>query len=210
MVAARPVSVAVLKFFGSGVANVNHLDFKVERLARQLVVAVDAHCALLHVHHAEHPRSLGRVGLELHSHIDLAGVFKTVAGNVLNERGIVLAKAFLRRNGDRQLIALGFAFQRRFQPRNNIARPMQVGQRIALFRRIEHIARIIRKAVGEREPWQAALPQLFCSSGWMLLDFGDLVVHVFHSEERVYYGLERLWKDCPVVPIELPAPAAGE
>ncbi|MGW8483521.1 ribosome silencing factor [Microbacterium sp. NPDC055903] len=42
---------------------------------------------------------------------------------------------------------------------------------------------------------------------WVLLDFGDLIVHVFHSEERVYYGLERLWKDCPVVPIELTAPA---
>lgn len=40
---------------------------------------------------------------------------------------------------------------------------------------------------------------------WVLLDFGDLVVHVFHEEERVYYGLERLWKDCPTVPIELPA-----
>ncbi|MFB7252346.1 ribosome silencing factor [Microbacterium sp. NPDC056234] len=38
---------------------------------------------------------------------------------------------------------------------------------------------------------------------WVLMDFGDLIVHVFHAEERVYYGLERLWKDCPVVPIEL-------
>jgi len=38
---------------------------------------------------------------------------------------------------------------------------------------------------------------------WVLLDFGDLIVHVFHGEERVYYGLERLWKDCPVVPFEL-------
>jgi ribosome-associated protein len=34
---------------------------------------------------------------------------------------------------------------------------------------------------------------------WILLDFGDLVVHVFHEEDRLYYGLERLWKDCPVV-----------
>ena len=42
---------------------------------------------------------------------------------------------------------------------------------------------------------------------WVLLDFGDLVVHVFHEEERVYYSLERLWKDCPAIPIELPAPA---
>ncbi len=39
---------------------------------------------------------------------------------------------------------------------------------------------------------------------WILCDFGDLVVHVFHREEREYYGLERLWKDCPTVPFELP------
>lgn len=41
-------------------------------------------------------------------------------------------------------------------------------------------------------------------SRWVLIDFGDLVVHVFHEQERIFYGLERLWKDCPVVPIELP------
>ena len=47
-------------------------------------------------------------------------------------------------------------------------------------------------------------------SRWVLIDFGDLVVHVFHEQERVYYGLERLWKDCPVVPIWLPATSAVE
>ncbi|WZH36339.1 MAG: ribosome silencing factor [Microbacterium enclense] len=47
-------------------------------------------------------------------------------------------------------------------------------------------------------------------SRWVLLDFGDLVVHVFHEEERMYYGLERLWKDCPVVPLELPTPATAD
>lgn len=39
---------------------------------------------------------------------------------------------------------------------------------------------------------------------WVLLDFGDLIVHVFHEEDRMYYSLERLWKDCPVIPIDLP------
>lgn len=39
---------------------------------------------------------------------------------------------------------------------------------------------------------------------WVLLDFGDLVVHVFHEEDRMYYSLERLWKDCPVIPLNLP------
>ncbi|MBO1750723.1 ribosome silencing factor [Actinotalea sp. BY-33] len=42
---------------------------------------------------------------------------------------------------------------------------------------------------------------------WALLDFGDVVVHVQHDEDRVYYALERLWSDCPVV--ELPADARG-
>jgi ribosome-associated protein len=32
---------------------------------------------------------------------------------------------------------------------------------------------------------------------WVLLDFIDIVVHVQHAEERSFYGLERLWKDCP-------------
>lgn len=45
---------------------------------------------------------------------------------------------------------------------------------------------------------------------WVLLDFGDLVVHVFHEEDRMYYSLERLWKDCPAIPIELPVGRAAE
>ena len=40
---------------------------------------------------------------------------------------------------------------------------------------------------------------------WVLLDYADIVVHVQHSEERTYYSLERLWKDCPSLP--LPAEA---
>ena len=36
-------------------------------------------------------------------------------------------------------------------------------------------------------------------SRWVLLDFGDLVVHVFHEQERMYYGLERLWSEATQV-----------
>ncbi|TVT27511.1 ribosome silencing factor [Amycolatopsis rhizosphaerae] len=43
---------------------------------------------------------------------------------------------------------------------------------------------------------------------WVLLDYVDLVVHVQHEEERSFYGLERLWKDCPR--IEVPGLASGE
>jgi ribosome-associated protein len=35
---------------------------------------------------------------------------------------------------------------------------------------------------------------------WVLLDYIDIVVHVQHSEEREFYALDRLWKDCPRIP----------
>nr|WP_230416032.1 ribosome silencing factor [Micromonospora tarapacensis] len=35
---------------------------------------------------------------------------------------------------------------------------------------------------------------------WVLLDYVDIVVHVQHAEEREFYALDRLWKDCPTIP----------
>jgi ribosome-associated protein len=38
------------------------------------------------------------------------------------------------------------------------------------------------------------------SGRWVLLDYVDIVVHVQHTEEREFYALDRLWKDCPRIP----------
>ena len=35
---------------------------------------------------------------------------------------------------------------------------------------------------------------------WVLLDYVDIVAHVQHNEEREFYALDRLWKDCPRIP----------
>lgn len=40
---------------------------------------------------------------------------------------------------------------------------------------------------------------------WVLLDFGELIVHVFHQEERDYYDIERLWRDCPSIDLSIEA-----
>jgi ribosome-associated protein len=42
---------------------------------------------------------------------------------------------------------------------------------------------------------------------WVLLDYVDVVIHVQHADERIFYALERLWKDCPV--IRLPEPVTA-
>jgi len=44
---------------------------------------------------------------------------------------------------------------------------------------------------------------------WVLLDYLDIVIHIQHAEERAYYALERLWKDCPVLPLPEPVTAAN-
>lgn len=44
---------------------------------------------------------------------------------------------------------------------------------------------------------------------WILLDYLDIVIHIQHAEERTFYALERLWKDCPLVPLPEPVGAGG-
>lgn len=38
---------------------------------------------------------------------------------------------------------------------------------------------------------------------WVLLDYIDIVAHIQHQDERNFYALDRLWRDCPVIPVDL-------
>jgi ribosome-associated protein len=43
---------------------------------------------------------------------------------------------------------------------------------------------------------------------WVLLDYAEIVVHIQHTEERAFYALERLWRDCPTIEFDADAPRA--
>ena len=43
----------------------------------------------------------------------------------------------------------------------------------------------------------------FDSARWILVDLGDIVVHIFHKDDRAFYNLERLWGDAPQLDVSI-------
>jgi ribosome-associated protein len=80
-------------------------------------------------------------------------------------------------------------------------------------RRVQAIAEGVLEALGARGKRPLGVEGV-AEGRWALLDFGDIVVHVFYEELRAYYDLESLWFDAPRVELprevlEPPAPKAG-
>lgn len=64
-------------------------------------------------------------------------------------------------------------------------------------KQVQAIAREIREKALE-QGYDLKRMEGFDEARWVLIDIGDVVVHVFHKEERSYYNLERLWGDAPL------------
>lgn len=65
-------------------------------------------------------------------------------------------------------------------------------------RQIQAIASAIEEKLSELNVWTRGY-EGSAESGWMLLDCGDVIVHVFGPMEREFYRLERLWSDAPAI-----------
>lgn len=64
----------------------------------------------------------------------------------------------------------------------------------------EEIEKDLYLKAGKRQPRSR---EGLTEGQWVLLDYGDFVIHVMHQESRDYYRLERLWKDCPSIDLQL-------
>jgi ribosome-associated protein len=63
---------------------------------------------------------------------------------------------------------------------------------------VQSISEFIQESL-EKEGYQPVRVEGDGQSGWVLLDYLDVVVHVFSAEQRDYYQLERLWKDSSII-----------
>ena len=67
-------------------------------------------------------------------------------------------------------------------------------------RQVRTIAEEVEHRVGEAGGPRPLRVEGLDALQWVLIDFGDFVVHVFHEDARRFYDLERLWGDVPRVP----------
>jgi ribosome-associated protein len=69
-------------------------------------------------------------------------------------------------------------------------------------RHVKTLAEEIELQLKERLDYRPVRREGLDAARWVLLDYGDIVVHIFDEETRAYYNLERLWADAPIIEVE--------
>ena len=69
-------------------------------------------------------------------------------------------------------------------------------------RQVRTIVDEVQQALREHDGSRPIGVEGLDDASWVLLDYGDVVVHVFLTETREYYDLDRLWADAPTIPVE--------
>ncbi|MFK2824436.1 ribosome silencing factor [Bacillus sp. B190/17] len=68
-------------------------------------------------------------------------------------------------------------------------------------KQVQAIAREVKEQA-EELGYQIKRMEGFDEARWVLIDLGDIIAHVFHRDERLYYNLERLWGDAPELDVQ--------
>jgi len=76
-------------------------------------------------------------------------------------------------------------------------------------RQVQAMANAVEKALAEGHG-RKARTEGYTEGEWVLMDFGDFVVHIFTAEKREFFGLERLWGDAPRIEIEEEGPGRAD
>jgi ribosome-associated protein len=78
-------------------------------------------------------------------------------------------------------------------------------------RQVAALARNVEQDVEAKTKHRCLSVEGLPQASWVLMDFGDVIVHIFHDDTRGYYDLESLWIDAPRIPVpEEPRPPAAK
>ncbi len=69
-------------------------------------------------------------------------------------------------------------------------------------RHVKTLAGEIELQLKDRLDYRPVRREGLDAARWVLLDYGDIVIHIFDEETRAYYNLERLWADAPIIEVE--------
>lgn len=73
-------------------------------------------------------------------------------------------------------------------------------------RQVLAIAENMERRLYEKLGLRAVRREGLDEASWVLIDYGDFVLHVFDEDSRNYYRLDQLWGDCPRIDLDLPSP----
>jgi ribosome-associated protein len=76
-------------------------------------------------------------------------------------------------------------------------------------RQVKTIVEEVERAIAEHDGSRPRSVEGLGDASWVLLDYGDIVVHVFLAETRAFYDLDRLWADAPSIPLTSEPSAVG-
>jgi ribosome-associated protein len=76
-------------------------------------------------------------------------------------------------------------------------------------RQVKTIVEEVERAIAEHDGSRPRSVEGLGDASWVLLDYGDVVVHVFLAETRAFYDLDRLWADAPSIPFTTEPSAVG-
>lgn len=147
LMAAFSMDMAVFNLLAASFADIRDFNLKIEVNPGEGVIAIDAYTFPLNSNNGHEVGTLITPGFKLHSWLHIDVLWKRRPGDVLNHLLIPIPISVLRFNSHRELIANFPANEFRFQPGDEIALAVQVRERRALFRLVNHHTFVIGQGI---------------------------------------------------------------
>lgn len=147
MMATGTVHMAVVDFFGAGVADFCHFYIEVECHPGHRVIAIEDDLIANHLDDRHELHAFSRFGMKLHARFDLIHALKCISWHGLHQVIVTQAIGLFRRNRDMELVAEHLPGERVFQAWNDVALAVDIGEGFVVLGTVENFALLVGEGV---------------------------------------------------------------